>query len=930
MDFKREFHGPNAGYVMELYQRYRDDPSSLDETTRRYFEHWTPPLDGDGSSGTAAVQAPAVDKIVGAVNLAQSIRGFGHLAAHLDPLGTRPMGDPDLKPEAHGISEADLHSLSASLVGGPIASRSPDAYSAIQTLREVYSGTIGYDNDHVRVPGEREWLREAAESRRFRVTEDEAFARHLLERLTQVEAFEHFLQDSFPTKYRFSVEGLDMIVPMLDELIDLSTESGMSNMMIGMAHRGRLNIMAHTLKKPYEQILAEFRDPLKIQEMLKAIGWTVGDVKYHEGSERAVRSQNPEGLTITMPPNPSHLEMINPVVMGMARAAGTRVGRAGVARFDHNLTMPILIHGDAAFPAQGIVSETFNLSQLDGYWTGGTIHIIANNKIGFTTLPGAGRSTLYASDLAKGFKVPIIHVNADDPLACIEVMRIAYAYQRRFMKDILIDLIGYRRYGHNELDEPAFTQPMLYEIVRQHPTVRQLWAERLIDQGIETEDSVQILWDAFTEDLSAINTALPQVVEERADELLNPQPEQPAEGEARRAQTAVAEEKLKAINDSLRRLPEGFSFYSNRLERAIKARRDVFDQPDEALVDWAGAEELAFASILADGTAVRLTGQDSERGTFNHRHAVLHDAATGAIHVPLQRLEQAQATFEVYNSPLSEMAVVGFEYGYSIQAPQRLVLWEAQYGDFANNAQSIVDEFVSSAREKWGQTPSLVMLLPHGWEGAGPDHSSARLERYLQLAAKTNMRVANPSTAAQYFHLLRRQALLLNSDPLPLIVMTPKALLRDSVVNSPARALMEGKWQPVIDDAEADPEQITRLVFCSGKFYYDLLRSDYRAQYDNVALLRVEQLYPFPIPELEAVIARYPKAAQIVWAQEEPKNMGAWEYMNFRLRRLVKRRMPVDYVGRRRSPSPAEGSSTAHKTNHAMIVEYAFNWEFER
>ncbi|MBZ0294302.1 MAG: 2-oxoglutarate dehydrogenase E1 component [Anaerolineae bacterium] len=929
MDFSREFHGPNAGYILELYDRYRDDPASVSDEARAFFEHWTPPTSTDGARSAVAA-APEIQTIVGAVNLAQSIRGYGHLAAQLDPLGSEPTGDPSLSPEPHGISDEDLRQLPAWLVGGPIAATAQNAYEAIQTLREVYAGKIGFDNDHIRLPEEREWLREAAESRRFRVSEDADFAKALLERLTQVEAFEHFLQDTFPTKYRFSIEGLDMMVPMLDEIIDASTQSGMSNVLIGMAHRGRLNIMAHNMHKPYEQILTEFRDPLEIQELVNAIGWTMGDVKYHEGSERALESQHPQGLTISMPPNPSHLEMINPIVMGMARAAGTRVDRGGAATFDPNLTMQLLIHGDAAFPAQGIVSETFNLSQIPGYWNGGTIHIIANNQIGFTTLPNDGRSTLYASDLAKGFKVPIIHVNADDPLACLEVTRIAYAYQRQFEKDILIDLIGYRRYGHNELDEPAFTQPMFYQTVRDHPTVRALWAKHLVEQGTVDEGDVDALKSQFTDEMKAINDNLPTLLEERAEELLAPPQEPPAPGEARRVKTAVSSERLQAINESLSQFPENFHFYGNRFERAIRGRREVLKKPDEPLVDWATAEELAFATILEDGITIRLTGQDTQRGTFNHRHAVLHDAESGEAFIPLQNLAQAQAAFEVYNSPLSEMAVLGFEYGYSMQASDRLVIWEAQYGDFVNNAQSIVDEFISSAREKWGQTPSLVMLLPHGWEGAGPDHSSGRLERFLELSAKTNMRVANPTTAAQYFHLLRRQALLLESDPLPLIVMSPKAFLRNSVVNSAARELTGGKWEAVIDDPAADPEKIRRLVFCSGKFYYDLADSEYREQYSEVALIRLEQLYPFPIPDLQAIIERYPHAEQIVWAQEEPKNMGAWDYLAFRLEKLVNGTLPVDYVGRRRSPSPAEGSLAAHKTNQAMITEYAFNWEFKK
>ncbi len=927
MEFEREFHGPNVGYVLDLYERYQSNPQSVDEHTRQFFAGWSPPA--DGVPAAAPVEGFDFNKVVGAVNLAQSVRGYGHLAAQLDPLGSAPPGDPALDARAHGVTADDLRQLPASLVGGPIAASAASAYDAVEMLRQVYSSRIGFDNDHIRIPEEREWLREAAESRRFRVSNDADFARALLQRLSQIEAFERFLQDAFPTKYRFSIEGLDMMVPMLDALIEASTQSGMSNILLGMAHRGRLNVMAHNMQKPYEQILAEFRDPLKLQEMVNAIGWTVGDVKYHEGSELEVQSQHPHNLTLRMPPNPSHLELVNPVVMGMARAAGTDVSQPGIAAFDPDLTMQILIHGDAAFPAQGIVAETFNLSQVPGYWTGGTIHIIANNNIGFTTLPRAGRSTLYASDLAKGFKVPIIHVNADDPEACIEVVRIAYAYQQEFEKDILIDLIGYRRYGHNELDEPAFTQPMLYQVIGKHPTVREQWASTLVQRGVVSSDEVSAMFDKWTQHLKQINEALPTAIEERAEEFFDPQPEPATPGEARRIRTAVSEAELKNIDRALANIPEGFQFHSNRLERAIRGRRGVMDKPDEASIDWAGAEELAFASILRDGIAIRLTGQDTERGTFNHRHAVLHDARTGEIFVPLQQLEQSRATFEVYNSPLSESGVLGFEYGYSIQAPERLVIWEAQYGDFINGAQAIVDEYIVSAREKWGQTPSLVMLLPHGWEGAGPDHSSGRLERFLQLAANTNMRIANPTTSAQYFHLLRRQAHLLKTDPLPLVVMTPKIFLRNAAVNSPPRALAEGKWLPVIDDAGANPAEITRLVLCSGKFFFDLVQSDYRAAHPEVALVRVEQLYPFPVPDLQEIIERYPHVKQIVWAQEEPKNMGAWDYIGFRLERLVKGALPVDYVGRRRSPSPAEGSSTAHKTNHAMIIDYTFTWKFE-
>ncbi len=921
MELWRDFHGPNAGYVLELYERYRQNPDSVDPATRAFFARWTPPTDGRmAEPGQIAL---AAEKVMGAVNLAQSIRNYGHLAAQLDPLGSPPPGDPALALETHGVSEDDLRQLPGQLVGGPIGERAANAWDAIQELRAVYSTHIGYDYDHIRLPGEREWLREAAESRRYRPSADPAYARALLERLTQIETFEQFLQRTYPTKFRFSIEGLDMMVPMMDEVIVSSAEAGITTILIGMAHRGRLNVLAHIMHKPYAQLLAEFKDPLEIQELRHAIGWTTGDVKYHEGQRRVVKGS---GLVVTMPPNPSHLEAVNPVVEGMARAAGTTVDSGGSPTFDPRVTLQILVHGDAAFPGQGIVAETFNLSQLPGYWTGGTIHIISNNQLGFTTPPRDSRSTLYASDLAKGFKVPIVHVNADDPEACIEVARIACAYHQEFEKDFLIDLIGYRRYGHNELDEPGFTQPLMYQRIRSHPTVRKQWADTLVERGILGADDPTALVNRYTQVLQEANDSVSQNVED----LVEPPHEPPPPGEAKRVKTAVTAKRLKAVNESLKQFPEGFTFYSSRLENTLRARREALEKGrDEPSIDWATAEELAYATILEDGIAIRLTGQDTERGTFSHRHGVLHDAKTGETFVPLQALPQAKAAFEIHDSPLSEAAALGFEYGYSIQAPDRLVIWEAQYGDFINGAQVIIDEFIVSAREKWEQTPSLVLYLPHAWEGAGPDHSSGRLERFLNLAANTNIRIANPTTAAQFFHLLRRQALLLKTDPLPLVVLTPKSLLRNPAVNSSQRDFTEGKWQPVIDDAGVKPDDVRRLVLCSGKFYYDLAASEHRPQHPEVAIARVEQLYPFPVDDLKTVIARYPNLQEIVWAQEEPKNMGAWEFMWWRLERLVAKRYPVNYVGRRRSASPAEGSLTAHKANHAMITEYPFTWEFE-
>ncbi|MHB8626338.1 MAG: 2-oxoglutarate dehydrogenase E1 component [Aggregatilineales bacterium] len=923
----RDFYGPNEGYVLDLYERYRRDPQTVDPAVQAFFAHWSPMDDGHATNGLSASAraAPAMplEAIAGVVNYAQAIRSFGHLAAQLDPLGSSPPGDPALKPEAHGITETDLAQLPASLVGGPISEHAPNALEAIHALQSIYSGALGYDYDHIREPHERAWLREAAESGRFRPTLDNKAVRSLLERLTQVEAFELFLHRLFPGKYRFSIEGLDIMVPVLDTVIGAAAQTGIGAILIGMAHRGRLNVLAHTLAKDYRQILAEFKDPLNINLYRRDLSWT-GDVKYHAGANRELRELSIGGQTLTveirMAPNPSHLEAVNPVVEGMARAAGTKVEQPGEPRFNPAVTLPIVIHGDAAFPGQGVVAETLNMQQLPGYWTGGTIHVIANNQLGFTTLPVDGRSTLYASDLAKGFKIPVVHVNADDPEACLEAAQLAFAYRAQFQKDFLIDLIGYRRYGHNEVDEPGFTQPTIYKVVQSHPTVRALWAKTLTERGqitvADAEDMVRRRMEELQKVSDTLNPERDLIVEQ-------PKPSPP--GAAKRIPTAVPLDRLRILNDALLTDPPNFTFNS-KLLKARQRRREVLTDPDKPTIEWATAEELAFASILEDGTAIRLTGQDVERGTFSQRHAVFFDAQTGESFVPLQNLPNARAAFEIRNSPLSENAALGFEYGYNVQSPERLVLWEAQYGDFDNGAQVIIDEFVMSARAKWGQTPSLVMLLPHGLEGSGPDHASARLERFLQLCAETNARIANCTTAAQYFHLLRRQAGLLIEDPLPLIIMTPKSLLRHPLVASPARDLTVGHWQPVIDDsrAHANAGGINRALLCSGKIYIDLVSNPLREESTDTALIRVEQLYLFPEAELARILGGYPALTEIVWVQEEPQNMGAWDFVEPYLAKISGGKCPVRYVGRAPGSSPAEGSPAWHNAVQDTIIKRAY------
>ncbi|HUY13957.1 MAG TPA: 2-oxoglutarate dehydrogenase E1 component [Terriglobia bacterium] len=929
-----EFQGINTGYVVELYEKFHRNPASVDAVTRAAFERWGPPegitrpaatFSGTGSSKNGEAYAASgsalpVEKIVGAVNLAESIRKFGNLDAYLDPLGSAPHGDPSLIPENHGVTEDDLRHLPAGIITGPIANGARNALEVIQSLRRVYCAATGYDYAHLRDPEEREWLKSAAESGTFRPPTAPIDEIALLDRITQEGCFEQFLDRTFPGKTRFSIQGIGILIPMLDEIIHAASDGRFSNILIGMAHRARLNVLAHVLDKPYEQILAEFKDPVKGGKFREDLGWT-GDVKYHSGAHHAIRNHGSHELMISLAPNPSHLEAVNPVVEGMARAAGTRTDHGGAPHFEPTRTLPILIHGDAAFMGQGVVAETLNMFHLKGYETGGTVHIIANNEIGFTTCPEEGRSTLYASDLARGFRVPIVHVNADNPEACIEAARLAFTYREHFKKDFVIDLIGYRRHGHNEGDEPSFTQPLMYKKIQEHPTVRQIWAKVLLDRGVIQDGIAEQLVDKHSGRLRQIYDSL-----EAERQLVEPRPAPPPPGAARDTRTEVPLERLLQLNSELLRIPPGFVLH-RKIERVREKRLRVFEEPDARTIDWAAAEELAWATILEEGIPIRVTGQDVERGTFSQRHAVFHDVNNGNTHTPLQSLPQARASFEICNSPLSENAALGFEYGYNVQSPQRLVVWEAQYGDFINGAQTVIDEFISSARAKWGLTPSLVMLLPHGYEGQGPDHSGARLERFLQLAAATNLRIANCTTAAQYFHLMRLQALLLKTDPLPLVILTPKSLLRHPLTASTPRELAEGSFQRVIEDEAggARAGEIRRLILCSGKIYIDLVSSKRRAEEPAVAIARIEEPYPFPESDLKLLLDSYPSLAEVVWVQEEPRNMGAWEFLRLQLARLIAGRWPLHYLGRPRNSSPAEGSSSRHAINQEIIISQAFN-----
>jgi 2-oxoglutarate dehydrogenase E1 component len=910
MSLEQEFHGPNLGYILELYQKYKNDPSSVDEGTRVLFEKWAPSDSGSTIRPTRNLLA-----LTAAANLAQAIRSYGYLSADLNPLERQIVDNPLLTLEFHGLQETDLFDLPANLLNLPEEQSEGNAQEAIERLRSIYCSTIGYDYGHIRIPAERDWLYQAAESGRYRPPQQTFDEKQLLERLAQVEAFEVFLHRVYPGKTRFSIEGLDMLIPMLDEVIASAAIDKIRTTIIGMAHRGRLNVLAHIIQKPYTEILAEFIDPQGRATTWDEMGWT-GDVKYHAGAYRSLGQDKEVDMEVHMPANPSHLEQIDPVIVGMARAASTKVDQPGAPAYLENASLPIMIHGDASFAGQGIVSETLNFSHVHGYATSGSLHIIANNQLGFTATEGESRSSLHASDLAEGFEIPVIHVNADDPAACIEAARTAFAYRQKFRKDFVINLIGYRRYGHNEGDEPRFTQPVMYRKIDAHPRVRQIWAEK---SGTNSDE----LLGSFLKDLQEANDKL-----DAETALLEPVPQPPPRGAAQKVKTAVPVKRLKELNRSLLEFPGEFHL-NPKLVKSIERRRTLLDKPDEAKIDWATAEELAFATILEDGTSIRLTGQDSIRGTFSQRHAVFYDVENNRGHVPLHQIPQAKASFEVLNSPLSEAGAIGFEFGYNIHAPERLVIWEAQYGDFINNAQGVLDELLLSGRAKWGLTPSLVLLLPHGNEGQGPDHSSARIERFLGLAAEVNVRIAYPTTAAQYFHLLRRQAMILKTDPLPLVVFTPKGLLRHPLTASPVEEFTTGKWLRVIDDPELPKKRtdVRNLILCSGRIYMDLVTSELRKKNPDDAIVRMEQLYPFPKEKLEELLAQYASLERLIWVQEEPFNMGAWNYLRPHLRELTEGRLPLHYVGRPESSSPAEGSSTLYRINQASLIEQAFEFE---
>jgi multifunctional 2-oxoglutarate metabolism enzyme len=881
------------------------------------------------SASEKTASAPPDEELLQGVQAASTLlsrfRSHGHLAARLDPLGSEPEGDPGLDPEALGLTPEIAAKIPAKILhmyvpGATLA-------DALPHLRETYCGTIAYEIEHIASHRQRVWLRENIESGTFRqpLTSDEQ--KTLLGRLTKVDALERFMHKAYLGQHQFSIEGLDMTVPMLDELIQLSAIHGGKEVVIGMAHRGRLNVLAHNLGRPYDTIFAEFEGASTLEAVTTIPQGGTGDVKYHHGTQGSYQLPDGESIEVNLESNPSHLEYVSPVVEGATRAAQTT--RQGPhAHQDTDAAVPIVIHGDASFPAQGVVAETLNLQALDGYKVGGTVHLITNNQIGFTTDPDDARSTRWASDLAKGFDVPIIHVNADDVPACMSAVRLAFAFRKEFGHDVLIDLIGYRRFGHNESDEPAYTQPEMYAKIKTKKRVSELWAERLVVDGVVTREEVdrqaQGVWDDLTLLHQRLKTKIAAAAEhgtatESTGEYQldrSPSPE---------VSTAVPAEELRQLGQELLRAPDGFTVHP-KLVKQLDRRREVLTSEDSSApgIDWAHGEALAFASLLTEGTPIRLTGQDTERGTFSQRHLVWHDAKTGQTVCPIQSLPEALAPLELHNSPLSELACMGFEYGYSQEAPETLVLWEAQFGDFVNSAQVIVDQFITSGLAKWGQTSRLTLLLPHGYEGSGPEHSSARLERFLTVAAEGNIRVASPTTPAQYFHLLRRQARIAKQRPL--VIMTPKSLLRLPQATSTIADMAENtRFQPVLAEPGVDNEQVTRLVLCTGKIYYDLVGHPERQSHPGLAVGRVELLYPFPEGQILELMRSYPNLAEVLWVQEEPRNMGARAHMFPRLMQIMPDEIHFGFIGRPERASPGEGYPAAHITEQSRIVTTAID-----
>ena len=918
--------GVNAGIVEEIRERYETDPSSVDSSWAMQFrdpsqaDPQSPPEIESANDPQAeleqkhsALANQLADRHAGALRMIHAYRSRGHRIACTDPLGGNSTYFPELDPAHYGFGTEDLDQpfIAGDLPGGSVQT----LREILRRLRATYCRSVGVEFTHMQDLGRKAWVRQRIENCENSTELDTPQRMRILEKLAAAELFERFLHTRFLGQKRFSIEGSESLIPLLDTIVESAPSLGCRELVLGMTHRGRLNVLSNILGKSLESIFSEFED-----SPLTDIPFGSGDVKYHKGFSKDRRVSSGEQIHLSLTANPSHLEAVDPVVEGRTRAKQIRS-----CDIRGEMVIPVLIHGDAAFSGQGIIAETLNLSNLAGYSTGGTIHVVVDNQIGFTTTPDEARSTLYCTDVAKMIQIPIFHVNGDDPEAVVHCVKIAMEYRHRFGEDVVIDLVCYRRHGHSEGDEPSFTQPLLYEKIRQQESVRKKYTEKLLQLNVlESEDARRIEADLNNQLAHAV-----EVIESRPPEPDEPdEPSGPWTGYQRvspdeEPETAVSLEQLSQVAERIGFVPSSFNLHPKLFPLMKRRQKAVADGEP---IDWGMAEALAMGSLLVEGTPVRLSGQDSRRGTFSHRHAVLIDQKTEEEYLPLDNLSDHQARFEAYDSLLSEAAVLGFEYGYSLSDPSTLTIWEAQFGDFANGAQVIIDQFISSAHVKWKRMSGLVMLLPHGYEGQGPEHSSARIERFLQSCADDSLQIVNCTTPAQYFHVLRRQ--MRRPYRSPLIIFAPKSLLRKASTMSRPEDLASGRFQSLIDDplSREQPERVKRIVLCSGKVYYDLLEERDRRFDDpgTVALVRLEEIYPWPQVELAAVVERYANVSSVVWCQEEPANMGAWTFARDRLQAELRPTQKLIYAGRRANASTATGSMRIHQAEQAALVDHAF------
>ncbi len=889
----------NAAYVEALYRKFVADPASVPDDWRLFFA-------GFEFAGTSVSATPASRG--GVFGLVTAYREFGHLIARLDPLSEPPRSHPLLELEPLGLGPEDLdHPVDARPFRGAFHGTLKEL---IAELRETYSGTLAFEYTDIPDKERRDWLEERIERRRGEPPLAPAERVQILERLLWADAFEEFVHVKYVGAKRFSLEGSAALVPMLDTLLGAAPGLGAHQLVVGMPHRGRLNVLVNIFGKPLERVFAEFESQFKPADTQDQ-----GDVKYHLGYSSRRETDDGRGLWLHLHYNPSHLEFVNPVVLGSVRARQALASDAARER-----CWPVLIHGDAAFAAEGIVPETLTMAQLAGFDVGGTIHVVVNNQVGFTTAPHEGRPTRYATDIARVIEAPVLHVNGDDPEAATWAMRLAAAYRARFRRDVFVDLVSYRKYGHNELDDPTFTQPAMYRDIAGHVPASQAYAERLLREGALDEPTLRAMRAEIAQRLGA---AFP-----RAKATLPPDHERDLAGaweglawagDDWSARTAVSRGTLEQVMNAAATLPPGFDAHP----KAAKLIQERVRMVAEDRVDWGAGEVLAFGTLLLEGYHLRLTGQDSGRGTFSHRHAILHDQTSGVTYVPLAHLAAGQGRCEIINSPLSESAVLGYEYGYTTADPHTLVVWEAQFGDFANVAQVYIDQFLASSEAKWSRMSGLTLLLPHGYEGQGPEHSSGRLERFLELCAKGNLQVCNLTTPAQLFHALRRQ--MHRTFRKPLVIMSPKSLLRHRLAVSPAAAFTSETFRPALDDAGVqDPASVERVLVTSGRFFYALIEARQSRPDTRTAILRVEQLYPFPRTELAALFARYPRCHEIRWIQEEPANMGAWRHLRHRLEGILPEGTRLRMIARKAVPAPATGYYPLHVEEERLLIERAF------